>query len=140
MTAPSLNAASTISQRGTSLPSIEENAIAARDAQPAQKSCDAVRALGESGKTQDGFRAVFVEHLERRAAVPRRNAVEIIERPVEFVHLRPVEMPAREVLVAAMLQQEIPSLQKFICAAHAGHFFFGGYLSNDCLTMSSSLA
>ncbi len=89
-----------------------QDAIATPDALRTQPVGDLVRTLRHFGERHLLFRAVFVDHPQRRTVVACSHHIEIIQRPVEFRKLRPLKIPVRRFVVGAVSQKKIARLHE----------------------------
>ena len=90
----------------------EQNTVAAAHAESAQRVGDAVRTFAQLRKGELGLARILVGEPQRRALVATCHAVEIIERPVEAVELRPLEIAVSGGIVLAMADEEITRREK----------------------------
>ena len=90
--APSFIAASMTSQICTQLGSIIRTRSPRFDPVAAEVDGDAVRALSQLGVAEPDLGAVLLDEVEGGAAVAVGDDVEPVERPVEPVEHRPVEL------------------------------------------------
>ena len=84
----------------------QQDAVAAADAEAAQRIGDAVRALAQLGEGELGLARILVDQPQRRLPIAARHRIEIIERPVEAVELRPAEIAVGGRVILAMAQQK----------------------------------
>ncbi|KFB72305.1 MAG: hypothetical protein AW09_002513 [Candidatus Accumulibacter phosphatis] len=89
-----------------------QDAIAAPDALRAQPVGNLVRTLRHFGERHLLLRTVFVDHPQRRAIVACCHYVEIIQCPVEFSELWPLEITVCRLVVGAVSQKEIACLHE----------------------------
>ncbi len=73
-------------------------------AQEVRNLIGAARHLGEA---QLGFGTVFVHDPECRLVVAKCVGIEVIERPVELVELRPAKIAVGGAVIFAMFEKEL---------------------------------
>ena len=77
-----------------------------------------VGALRELGEAELRLAPFVVDHPERRAVVPLRLNVKVVERPVELLERRPAKAGIRRGVIVAVRDQEIARLQERPAAVH----------------------
>ncbi len=95
----------------------EQDAVAALDAERAQEVGRAVRAHPHLRERRLEFRTVLVDDPQRRPRIALGHAVEIIERPIEALRLRPAEIATGRLAILAMPQQEVARGDEFLGGA-----------------------
>ena len=85
----------------------DQDAVAAAHAETAQRIGDLVRPLAQARERELYLSAVVVDEPQRRLRIVARHDIEIIERPVETIELRPFEIAVGGGVILAMAQQEI---------------------------------
>src|SRR5581483_9308889 len=89
-----------------------DHAIARLDPMSPKESRHLVRASRHFGETQLNFGPAFIHDPERRLAIIPGVIVEVIQCPVEGVEARPAETLICQLVIVAMLEQEVARLQK----------------------------
>ncbi|MNY49217.1 hypothetical protein D3C86_1846160 [compost metagenome] len=95
----------------------QQDALAAAYAQLAQVVGHAIGTLGQLGKAVTLLAAVLLDYPQRRGLIARGHDVEIVQRPVKLVQLRPAEVTHGGGVVAAMGQQKVAGGKKGVAVA-----------------------
>ncbi|MNE45766.1 hypothetical protein D3C80_1400710 [compost metagenome] len=95
----------------------QQDTLAAAHAQFAQVVGHPVGAFGQLGEAVALFAAVLLDYPQRRGLIARGHDVEIVQRPVKLVQLRPAEVAHGGGVVAAMGQQKVAGGKKGVAVA-----------------------
>ncbi|MCY1347415.1 hypothetical protein D9M69_335220 [compost metagenome] len=100
----------------------QQDALAALHAELAQVVGDAVGAAGQVLEAVALLAALVADDPERRGIVARGHGVEVVQRPVEFLELRPAEVTHGGGVVGAVGQEEVACSQEGeAVAVHGGY-------------------
>jgi hypothetical protein len=105
-TAPSFISASSDSQSATSFPSMTSTQSPRRRL-AAEESSQPGPSGPTSSRTIRCARPILVHDVKRRRVVAGSDRIEVVERPVEVLELRPGELPDGRFVVGAVAQAEI---------------------------------
>ena len=111
----------------------QQDPVAAHDADQAQPVRDPRRALGHLRERIRIARAGRrIDDPQRGLVVAARHRVEVVERPVECVEHRPLELAVRGLVVGAMAQQKVARVQECLYRHRV--------LQSPCLTVNRACA
>ena len=85
----------------------QQQAVASSCAEVAQEVCDAIRCGRQFREGADRLGSVLFDNVQGGTVVAGRDRIEIVERPVEMLLNRPVEVADGCVVVGPVLQKEI---------------------------------